>query len=333
MNPNEDVMLTLEDFLDTLASRPAGDDVKASMLALADASKTLHGAIRSGSIPGAAQVSSANASGEMQKPLDVFADETFLAAAKAAPIAIYGSEEQEQPIMTGAGSLAIAIDPLDGSSNIETNIAVGTIFSILATGGTEDAGAVFTQPATAQLAAGFFMYGAQLLLVFSAGTGTHTFAHNPDTGGFEHVARCEIPPQSREYALNSSNRRHWHQPMQDYVADLERGAEGPRRQDFGMRYVGSLVADCYRILQRGGVFIYPSDRRKGYESGRLRQLYEANPIGLCIEQAGGAATDTKTRLLDLPSTTLHAKVPLAFGSRDEIAVLQSYANGGAKVLQ
>lgn len=319
-------MLTLDRYLADLPSRPSAQDLRATLIELASAAKMVHSAIRSGAVPAGATETSANASGETQKPLDVYADEIFLAATRAAPVALYGSEEQDEPVPTGEGSLAIAIDPLDGSSNIETNIAVGTIFSIFAVPAGASADHAFAQSGTDQLAAGFFVYGAQLLLVFTAGSGTESFIHDPQSNTFRHYGRCQIPEKAKEYAVNASNRRHWHSGMHDYIADLERGADGPRQTDFGMRYTGSLVADCYRILQRGGVFIYPADRRAGYEKGRLRQLYEANPIAFCIEQAGGWATDMTRRLLDIPATTLHAKIPLAFGSSDEIRVLGTYVD-------
>ncbi|RDE08470.1 class 1 fructose-bisphosphatase [Pelagibacterium lacus] len=321
-------MQSLAAHLDALAAKPLGPELARTVAALTRAAVTVHATIRAGTVPDlTATDTAANASGETQKPLDVFADETFLAAARTAPVSVYGSEEQELPVPSGDGPLAMAIDPLDGSSNIETNIAVGTIFSLFAAGDAPDPAEVFRRSGTEQLAAGFFIYGAQLLLVLTFGAGTDVFIHDPQADEFRHHARCTIPARAGEYSVNAANRRHWPTGMLAYVDGLEQGAEGPRQRDFGMRYAGSLVADGYRILQRGGIFIYPADARKAYARGRLRQLYEANPIAFCIEQAGGAATDTRRRLLDLPPTTLHAKVPLAFGSRDEVEVLATYMQG------
>lgn len=316
-------MKTLEDYLGAAGS--AGSDIAPTIAALAAAARRVHTAIQSGRV--SAQVRGAtgsNASGETQKPLDVFADETFYQAAQVAPVTLYGSEEQDAPVACGGGTLAIAIDPLDGSSNIETNIAVGTIFSLFPVTPGAPLESAFLKPGTEQCAAGFFVYGAQLLFVLTLGNGTHAFIYDPDRAVFMHLARCEIATEAREYSINAANRRHWFDGMAAYVADLEAGAHGSRRRDFTMRYTGSLVADGYRILQRGGVFAYPADRREGYGRGRLRQLYEANPMAFCIEQAGGGATDGVNRLLELPSAELHAKVPFIFGARDEVERIAGY---------
>ncbi|WP_152044678.1 class 1 fructose-bisphosphatase [Aureimonas psammosilenae] len=268
-----------------------------------------------------------NAGGDMQKALDVAADRAFLAAAKASPVAFYGSEEQDEAVAFGDGPLALAIDPLDGSSNIETNVSIGTIFSLLPVTDAHraDPSTVFRQKGSAQLAAGFFIYGPQLLLVVTLGAGTRVFLHVPGAEGFTEFGTApRIAEKAKEYSVNASNRRHWDAGIRAYVDDLDKGSQGPRGQDFGMRYVGSMVADAYRIFRRGGVFLYPGDQRKGYEKGRLRQLYETNPMAFCIEQAGGAASDGVTRMLDLVPEGLHARTPFAFGSTEEIAALASY---------
>lgn len=312
----------LNGYLDRLSGE-GGDApaVAAVIAALARAAAELHAAIRNGTAPtgGGGQ---ANASGEVQKPLDLLADELFLRALQSAPLHCYASEEQEQPIVMGRGPLALAIDPLDGSSNIETNIAVGTIFSLLPVlpehGGRPER--IFAQAGHAQRAAGFFVYGAQLLLILTCGAGTECFVFDPAIGKYGRRMSCRIPAQACEYSINAANRRHWPRPLQRYLRGLELGGAGPRGRDFGMRYAGSLVADGYRILQRGGIFLYPADARDSHSSGRLRQLYEANPIAFCIEQAGGAATDGIGRMLDRPQDDLHGKVPLIFGSRDEVEI-------------
>ncbi len=266
-----------------------------------------------------------NADGDVQKQLDVLADELFLEAAKASSVAFFGSEEQEDAVVLDRNApLAIAIDPLDGSSNIDTNVSVGTIFSILPVEEEhrDDPGSVFRQPGSKQLAAGFFIYGPQLLLVLSMGDGTGVFIFAPSSGDFvEMTGRAQIPEKAGEFAINASNYRHWDPSIRSYVDDLLAGEDGPREKNFNMRWIGSMVADGYRILQRGGVFLYPGDARKGYAKGRLRLLYEASPVAFCVENAGGAATDGKTRILDIIPEGLHDRTPLVFGARREVELI------------
>lgn len=262
--------------------------------------------------------------GDEQKELDVFADEAFLEAAKEAGIAYYASEELEHPIeVDPAAEIAIAIDPLDGSSNIDTNASIGTIFSILPSAGDERS--TFRQPGNRQLAAGFFIYGPQLALALTLGSGTHIFVYSRRRDVFvEAYAEMAIPAETREFAMNLSNFRHWEGPLRAYAEDCLAGATGPRAKDFNMRWLASLVADAYRILIRGGVFLYPSDGRKGYGEGRLRLVYEASPIAFLIEQAGGAASNGKDRVLDLEPESLHQRTPLVFGSAGEVARVEGY---------
>ncbi|MCB8838737.1 class 1 fructose-bisphosphatase [Aurantimonas sp. VKM B-3413] len=269
-----------------------------------------------------------NGGGDVQKELDVVADRAFLDAAKAAPIAFFGSEEQDEAVVLKPGeALAIAIDPLDGSSNIETNVSIGTIFSILPVEEAHQADpkSVFTQPGSRQLAAGFFIYGPQLLLVLTVGNGTHVFIFKPGFGGFvELTGSVTIADRAKEFAINASNYRHWDPQIRSYIDDCLAGTEGPRERDFNMRWVGSMVADCYRILVRGGIFLYPGDGRQGYQKGRLRLLYEANPVAFCVEQAGGAATDGVNRILDIVPEGLHVRTPLVFGSKREVERVGRY---------
>ncbi|MXQ13193.1 class 1 fructose-bisphosphatase [Microvirga makkahensis] len=322
--------LFLEDYLAMSATRDGRLRPVAQTIAeMAKAAAVVQAAIASARIPQHAEANPdrVNATGDAQKALDVFADESFLAAAKASPVFCYGSEEQDAPVVLGKGSLALAIDPLDGSSNIDTNVSVGTIFSLLPAldEHREDPVRMYCQPGTRQLAAGIFIYGPQLLLVVTLGLGTKTFIYLPERAGFALLrTSASVPEDAAEYSINASNRRHWPAHVRRYIEDAEAGRDGPRRRNFGMRYVGSLVAETYRILQRGGVFLYPSDRRDGYGSGRLRQVYEANPIAFCIEQAGGAATNGTTRILDLVPETLHARTPLVFGSKGEVETFAGY---------
>jgi fructose-1,6-bisphosphatase I len=269
-----------------------------------------------------------NADGDAQKDLDIFADDMFLEAMRQAPVALYGSEELAFPALLDPGApLALAIDPLDGSSNIDTNVSIGTIFSILPVVGQPDSepGASFFQKGDRQLAAGFFIYGPQLALVLTLGSGTHVFVFSARLGTFvQAYASVAVPDRAHEFAINAANYRHWDEAVQLYVDDCLKGSEGPRERDFNMRWIASLVAETYRILMRSGVFLYPGDKRKGYGDGRIRLIYEANPIAFIIEQAGGAATDTVGRILDLTPKTMHQRVPFIFGSAREVARIGRY---------
>ena len=269
----------------------------------------------------------ANTDGDLQRGLDLLADDYFLGAMTESAVGTYASEELHEPVTIASGRpLALAIDPLDGSSNIDTNISVGTIFSIRPMVGDEsDPLASFVQSGRSQLAAGFLVYGPQLALVLTLGAGTHIFVHSPAEGGFRQAySGCAIPPKTREFAINAANYRHWHEAVRLYFDDCIKGGHGPRESEFNMRWVASLVADAYRILIRGGVFLYPGDRRRGYSRGRLRLVYEAHPIAMLIEQAGGFATDTVDPILDLAATELHQRVPFVFGSSAEVTRIGRY---------
>jgi fructose-1,6-bisphosphatase I len=272
----------------------------------------------------AATLSSSNADGDDQKALDVHADTLFLKAATEAGVAFYASEEQADPmVLDGISPLSVAIDPLDGSSNIDTNITIGTIFSILPS--LADAESTFLQRGTAQIAAGFFVYGPQLALVLTLGAGTSIFVFSEREGVFlKAYSSVTISPEAKEFALNMSNYRHWDPALRAYADDCLAGVTGPRGKNFNMRWIASLVAETYRILVRGGVFMYPRDNRKGYDQGRLRLVYEANPVAFLIEQAGGDAMDGHTRILDLKPQSLHERTPFMFGAKNEIATLRRY---------
>ena len=230
----------------------------------------------------------------------------------------------------GKGTLALAIDPLDGSSNIDTNVSIGSIFSIRSLPSNYDlnqnnAQQIFLSPGSEQLAAGYIIFGPQTVMVFTVGNGVLTYIFDRVKKIFiESKKEISIPADTREYAINASNARHWDKRMKNYIDDSIAGKSGPRGIDFNMRWVASLVAETHRILSRGGIFIYPADSRKGYEKGRLRMVYECAPIAFLIEQAGGAATDSFNRILDLSVEELHQRTPFAFGSKNEIARLQAY---------
>ncbi|MCO5064757.1 MAG: class 1 fructose-bisphosphatase [Rhizobiaceae bacterium] len=321
---------TLDAYLDSFAG--SGDAVRG---AVAETIRQLSGAarkVRSMVLEGATGIGVAtgrlNSDGDAQKELDVVADDLFLAAMRDAPVAAYASEENERAVALCPGApLAVAIDPLDGSSNIESNVSIGTIFSILPClgGRPTDPAADFFQPGRKQLAAGFFIYGPQLALVVSLGSGTHVFVFSSRLGTYVQLHESRIiPERTSEFAINAANYRHWSEAVRLYVDDCLKGSDGPRERDFNMRWIASLVADAYRILIRGGVFCYPADQRKGYAHGRLRLVYEANPIAFLIEQAGGRATDCIDPILDITPLSLHQRVPLCFGSRKEVERIARY---------
>ncbi|MXN63978.1 class 1 fructose-bisphosphatase [Stappia sp. GBMRC 2046] len=319
---------TLEAFLDDYSEGggAVGAHVAETIRLFAEAAVRMRLAINEGALGAAfsAVREAAHAHGDEQKELDVFADDLFLDAARRARVSYYASEELAHPVSVDQSSeIAIAIDPLDGSSNIDTNVSIGTIFSILPS--KEDEASTFTQPGNCQLAAGFFIYGPQLALALTLGQGTSVFVYSARLEAFvEAYPKLAIPPDAREFAVNTSNYRHWDEAVRLYIDDCLKGAEGPREKDFNMRWIASLVADTYRILIRGGVFFYPGDGRKGYSAGRLRLVYEANPISMLIEQAGGKATDGTSRVLDKVPTGLHQRSPLAFGSVKEVDKIARY---------
>jgi fructose-1,6-bisphosphatase I len=270
----------------------------------------------------------ANSDGDGQRKLDMVAEDLFSDALRGSPVAAYLSEEVEGAMLFDTdGLLAVAIDPLDGSSNIDVNAPVGTIFSIFPTvpEALADPALAFRQKGRLQLAAGFFIYGPQTSLVVSTGDGVQLYVLNRETREFSLVEPAlSIPLSMAEYAINASNYRHWQEPIQSYIDDCVKGVDGPRGRNFNMRWIASLVADSYRIFMRGGIFLYPADARKGYEQGRLRLMYEANPIAFLAEQAGGAATDGVDPILDRTPTALHQRVPLVMGSADKVDLVRQY---------
>lgn len=307
---------------------PAGlipAQLEAPMQALCSVASDLALTIARGPLGGAlgAEVGS-NTDGDNQKALDVMADEAFAAGLRGTGIRWYASEEQETVEEIDAdGPLALAIDPLDGSSNIDVNVSIGTIFSIRPAqeGGEES----FLRSGREQLAAGYFIYGPMTALVVTFGDGVLTFVRDPETGRFTQAeGRMQIPEDSSEFAINASNYRHWSKPVRAYIDDCLQGIEGPREKNFNMRWVASLVAETHRILSRGGIFLYPSDARPGYEHGRLRMVYECAPIAMLVEQAGGRATTGQDPLLDQRPDQLHARTPLVFGTPDKVDRVTAY---------
>jgi fructose-1,6-bisphosphatase I len=277
--------------------------------------------------PTQADEKSTNASGDEQKPLDVYAEKVVIDSLVGLDVAAVCSEESEEPIvMTRGGSYVVAVDPVDGSSNIDVNAPIGTIFAILPALDTEaDQTAAFLQSGRHQLAAGMIIYGPSTILVLTLGAGTDVYFLDPRTSYFRLVRKgIELPAESSEYAINASNAQHWGVGIAEYIGDLVSGKAGPRERAFNMRWLASLVAEAYRILTRGGIFLYPADDRAGYEDGRIRLVYEANPIAFLAEQAGGAATNGVESILDLVPTDLHQRVPFIFGSRTKVERVLRY---------
>jgi fructose-1,6-bisphosphatase I len=271
-----------------------------------------------------------NVQAEEQKKLDVLSNEILLEANEwGGNLAALASEEMEQPAQIPSGyprgEYLLLFDPLDGSSNIDVNISVGTIFSVLRCppGLTRPDEKAFLQPGRSQVAAGFATYGPSTILVLTVGDGAHGFTLDPYTSSFALThPDIRIPADTAEFAINMSNQRRWEPPVRRYIDECLAGKDGPRGKDFNMRWVASMVADVFRVLSRGGIFMYPRDAR--YKDGRLRLMYEANPMAFIVEQAGGAATDGRTPILDLRPTALHQRVGVVLGSKNEVDRVASY---------
>ena len=264
---------------------------------------------------------SQNADGDKQKPLDIFADECVFESLNNSSVAAYCSEEQDgMTTIDKNGKYLIFCDPLDGSSNIGNNISIGTIFSILPfyNGSIENS---LKQNGKSQLCAGFFVYGPQTTLILSLGKGVHSFYFDNKNSQFNILnSNIIIPKSTSEFSINSSYRRFWNDKVKNYIKNCEDGSDGIREKNFNMRWVGSLVADASRIFERGGIFLYPQDKREKNKSGRLRLTYEANPISFLISQAGGKATNGSIDILNVEVNEIHQRVPFIFGSEEEVDI-------------
>ncbi|QPF72927.1 class 1 fructose-bisphosphatase [Roseateles sp. DAIF2] len=275
---------------------------------------------------------SENVQGEVQKKLDIIANEVLIEANEwGGHLAAMGSEEMDSihvvPNRYPQGEYLLLFDPLDGSSNIDVNVSIGTIFSVLRKvnnqrGISEED---FLQPGKQQAAAGYCIYGPQTTLVLTVGDGVAMFTLDREQGSWvltqEHL---QIPADTKEFAINMSNMRHWDAPVKRYIDECLAGKEGPRAKDFNMRWIASMVADVHRILTRGGVFMYPWDKREPEKAGKLRLMYEANPMGFIVEQAGGLATNGRQRILDLQPSKLHERVAVVLGSKNEVERVTAY---------
>ncbi len=275
---------------------------------------------------------SENVQGEIQKKLDIIANEVLIEANEwGGHLAAMASEEMEGihivPNRYPQGEYLLMFDPLDGSSNIDVNVSIGTIFSVLkkvasGKGVSEDD---FLQPGTAQVAAGYCVYGPQTTLVLTFGQGVAMFTLDREQGSFVLTSEdVKIPEDTKEFAINMSNMRHWDEPVTRYIDEALAGSTGPRAKDFNMRWIASMVADVHRILTRGGVFLYPWDKREPNKAGKLRLMYEANPMAFLVEQAGGAATNARQRIMDLQPTQLHERVAVVLGSKKEVERVTDY---------
>jgi len=294
---------------------------------VARACKGISHAVNKGALGGVlGSAHSENVQGEVQKKLDIIANEVLIEANEwGGHLAAMASEEMDSiyvvPNRYPQGEYLLLFDPLDGSSNIDVNVSIGTIFSVLKKPENSDkvSEADFLQAGHAQVAAGYCVYGPQTTLVLTVGDGVAMFTLDREQGSFVLTQEnLRIPEDTREFAINMSNMRHWDKPVSDYIAECLAGKDGPRGKDFNMRWVASMVADVHRILTRGGVFMYPWDKREPQKPGKLRLMYEANPMSWLVEQAGGMATNGRERILDIQPTQLHERVSVFLGSKNEV---------------
>ncbi len=298
-----------------------------AMLAdVATACKKIAIAIDSGALEGnMGSLSSENVQGEVQKALDMISNEIFVESTQSSGYcAGMVSEEIDDIIEVDEnsrqnGQYLLLFDPLDGSSNVNVNISVGTIFSILKSDNAKPKLADFLQAGTAQICAGYALYGTSTMLVLTTGNGVNGFTLDTESNEFYLThANLQIAEDSQEFAINMSNYRFWQAPMQHYIDECLQGSEGDREKDFNMRWVASMVAEIHRILIRGGVFMYPIDSKIKKAGGKLRLMYEANPMAMLVEQAGGLATTGRARILEIEPTQIHQRVPVMMGSRHEV---------------
>jgi fructose-1,6-bisphosphatase I len=299
------------------------------LLAVSAGCRRISAAVRQGAVGDVlGALESENVQGEVQKKLDVISNEVLLeTCAPAARLIAIGSEEMDGVYavrkLGPQGGYLLLFDPLDGSSNIDVNVSIGTIFSVLPAPAAETerdpTEADFLQSGRHQIAAGYVIYGPQTTLVVTLGAGVRVFTLDPASSEWVEVnAALAIPAETKEFAINASNMRHWAAPVRRYIEECLAGDTGPRGKNFNMRWVASMVADVHRILMRGGVFLYPWDAREPNRAGKLRLMYEANPMAMLVEQAGGAAFDGHGATLDAEPTALHQRVSVMLGSKAEV---------------
>ncbi len=320
----------------------ASGDFNALLLDVALACKAIARSVAFGELggvlgnPAADVATGVNVQGEVQKKLDVISNEYFTQMTEwGGHLAGMASEEMDHPYQIPStyqrGKYMLVFDPLDGSSNIDVNVTVGSIFSILRApqdvidSGRDVVEADFLQPGTQQLAAGYALYGPTTMLVLTVGNGVAGFTLDPNLGQFMLThPNLKVPEDTQEFAINASNSRFWEPPVKRYVDECLAGKTGPRGKDFNMRWIASMVAEAHRILMRGGVFMYPRDTKDTTKPGRLRLLYEANPVGMIMEQAGGRASTGREPMLTVQPTALHQRIGLVFGSKNEVERIERY---------
>lgn len=319
-------MTTLTQYLNNHSTNTA---VNETITTITEVGKTIAQLLRRGALADIlGEAGNQNVQGEEQKKLDVLANDLLLdALANNAHCAGVASEELDNSTPAHAdGSLLVLFDPLDGSSNIDINMAVGTIFSILPyqRQGQISVDKDFLQAGNQQLAAGYLLYGTSTMLALTIADDVAMFSLDPDSGDYVLIEeKVQIDADTSEYSINSSNYRYWRAPMQQYIDELIDGVAGVRGRDFNTRWVAAMVGDVHRILCRGGLFTYPFDTKYAHKAGKLRLMYEANPMSLLIERAGGAATDAVNRILDIEPTDIHQRVPVVLGSKNEVAYIKN----------
>ncbi len=329
--------ITLTQFLiERQRKKRLNADLRLLIETVARACKAISTRVSKGALAGGlGNAGTENVQGEVQKKLVVLSNEILLEANEwGGNLAALASEEMEKPaqIPTGypKGEYLLLFDPLDGSSNIDVNISVGTIFSVLRNppGDSEPNERSFLQRGSEQVAAGYAVYGPSTQFMLTVGNGVHGFTLDREMGSFVYTQPfMTIPPDTQEFAINASNARFWEEPVKRYVDEMQQGRSGPRGKDFNMRWVASMVADVHRILTRGGIFMYPMDEKCRDKGGKLRLMYEANPMAMLVEQAGGAATTGRERILDVEPEHLHQRVPVILGSKNEVDRVTAYHNG------
>ncbi len=331
--------VTLTKFILEEQRRTGGSGDFSGLLSdIAASCKVISNAVNKGALIGVlGSAERENVQGETQKKLDVLSNEIIINGNEwTGHLAAMASEEMEDihaiPSEYPKGKYLLVFDPLDGSSNIDVNISVGTIFSILRCpeGVSQPIAKDFLQPGTRQVCAGYALYGPSTMLVITTGNGVHGFTLDRNIGEFILTHRnMTIAPDTTEFAINASNRRYWLDPVKRYIDDCLAGVDGPRKKNFNMRWVASMVAEVHRILTRGGVFMYPRDNKDPAKPGRLRLLYEANPMSFIVEQAGGKSHTGEQRIMDIEPEGLHQRVSVILGSRNEVDVILGYFQDSA----
>ena len=334
---NPEMRMTLTQFLIEERRRypQAGGDFNSLLLNVALVCKRISRKVAAGELGGATgSASKVNVQGEDQKKLDVISNELFIEGNNwGGYLAGMASEEMDEPYQIPAcypqGRYLLVFDPLDGSSNIDVNVSVGSIFSVLRAPASDRpvTTADFLQPGSEQVAGGYAIYGPTTMLMLTVGNGVHGFTLCPQVGEFMLThSHLQIPADTQEFAINASNSRFWEAPVTRYVNECMAGKTGTRGKDFNMRWIASMVAEAHRILMRGGVFLYPRDSKDPTKAGRLRLLYEANPIGFLMEQAGGRASTGRQPVMNVKPSALHQRIGLIFGSKNEVERLERYHN-------